>query len=102
MSRAERPRQGDPLGRREGLIALKQFAQFLLKRATMKFRFLFENGDGFVRHIANTQLSHRQLPHAITYDGILSDEFQFMVGIEKSAPSLTPDGQREVTVLVLV
>src|SRR5262249_2056774 len=27
---------------------------------------------------------------------------QFMVGIENSAPSLTPDGQREVTVLVLV
>jgi hypothetical protein len=27
---------------------------------------------------------------------------QFIVGIENSAPSLTPDGQREVTVLVLV
>jgi hypothetical protein len=26
----------------------------------------------------------------------------FIVGIENSAPSLTPDGQREVTVLVLV
>src|SRR5579872_2522516 len=29
-------------------------------------------------------------------------ENQFIVGIENSAPSLTPDGQREVTVLVLV
>src|SRR6187549_3990386 len=27
---------------------------------------------------------------------------QFIVGIENSAPSLTPDGQRAVTVLVLV
>ena len=27
---------------------------------------------------------------------------QFIVGIEKLAPSLMPDGQREVTVLVLV
>jgi hypothetical protein len=27
---------------------------------------------------------------------------QFIVGIENSAPSFTPDGQREVTVLVLV
>jgi hypothetical protein len=27
---------------------------------------------------------------------------QFIVGIENSAPSLTPDGQREVMVLVLV
>jgi hypothetical protein len=27
---------------------------------------------------------------------------QFIVGIENSAPSLTPEGQREVTVLVLV
>jgi hypothetical protein len=27
---------------------------------------------------------------------------QFMVGMENSAPSLTPEGQREVTVLVLV
>ena len=30
------------------------------------------------------------------------DARQFIVGIENSAPSLTPDGQREVTVLVLV
>jgi hypothetical protein len=28
--------------------------------------------------------------------------FQFMVGMTKLAPSLTPDGQRAVTVLVLV
>ena len=27
---------------------------------------------------------------------------QFIVGMTNSAPSLTPDGQREVTVLVLV
>ena len=27
---------------------------------------------------------------------------QFIVGMENSAPSLTPEGQREVTVLVLV
>jgi hypothetical protein len=28
--------------------------------------------------------------------------YQFIVGMENSAPSLTPEGQREVTVLVLV
>jgi hypothetical protein len=31
-----------------------------------------------------------------------SRSHQFIVGIENSAPSLTPDGQREVMVLVLV
>jgi hypothetical protein len=31
-----------------------------------------------------------------------ADERQFIVGMTNSAPSLMPDGQREVTVLVFV
>ena len=49
------------------------------------------------RHIANGDLVlvESELHHAGSFA-------QFMVGIENSAPSLTPDGQRDVTVLVLV
>ena len=53
----------------------------------------------FARHVANRHLvlveseMHLRAP-AVTR--------QFIVGIENSAPSLTPDGQREVIVLVLV
>ena len=52
------------------------------------------------RHVADCDLvlveseMHFRAPRAVTR--------QFIVGIENSAPSLTPDGQREVTVLVLV
>jgi hypothetical protein len=34
--------------------------------------------------------------------GILLEGDQFIVGMTKSAPSLMPEGQREVTVFVLV
>jgi hypothetical protein len=48
------------------------------------------------RHIANRNL--------VLVEGELhlSRRDQFIVGIENSAPSLTPEGQRAVTVLVLV
>jgi hypothetical protein len=39
---------------------------------------------------------------AMTALGPTATSRQFIVGIENSAPSLTPDDQREVTVLVLV
>ena len=52
----------------------------------------------FPRHIANRNLVLVESElHLAVYDCR-----QFIVGIENSAPSLTPDGQREVTVLVLV
>ena len=50
----------------------------------------------FPRHIANRNLVLVESElHRVRRD-------QFIVGIENSAPSLTPDGQRAVTVLVLV
>ena len=56
------------------------------------------------RHIANRNLvlvesELHSLPALVLTDHAPG---QFMVGIENSAPSLTPEGQREVTVLVLV
>ena len=48
------------------------------------------------RHVANRDLV------LVESELHLSRRDQFIVGIENSAPSLTPDGQREVTVLVLV
>ena len=53
-------------------------------------------GEG-ARHVANRDL--------VLGQGKLHDARrfnQFIVGMTNSAPSLTPDGQREVTVLVLV
>ena len=56
-------------------------------------------GGEVARHVANRDLIlveselHPRAPAPTRY---------FIVGIENSAPSLTPDGQREVTVLVLV
>ena len=48
------------------------------------------------RHIANRNLVLVESElHLLRRD-------QFIVGMENSAPSLTPDGQRAVTVLVLV
>ena len=57
-------------------------------------------GGEFARHVANRHLvlvesEMHCLAPAMT-------RRQFIVGIENSAPSLTPDGQREVIVLVLV
>ena len=53
----------------------------------------------FPRHVANRNLVlvESEMHLAPGYDAR-----QFIVGIENSAPSLTPDGQREVIVLVLV
>ena len=47
------------------------------------------------RHIANRNL-------VLVESELHLRRAQFIVGIENSAPSLTPDGQREVIVLVLV
>ena len=52
----------------------------------------------FPRHIANRNLVLVESELHVAIPARSS----FIVGIENSAPSLTPDGQREVTVLVLV
>ena len=54
----------------------------------------------FPRHIANRNLVLVESEMHLRVPGY--DARQFIVGIENSAPSLTPDGQREVIVLVLV
>ena len=87
----------------------------LLVPADRMRRDLFR-GEG-PRHLANRYLvlveSEMHLPPAPTlflrmiHSGkpvstFPNDARQFIVGMENSAPSLTPDGQREVIVLVLV
>ena len=54
----------------------------------------------FPRHVANRHLVLVESEMHLRVPGC--DARQFIVGIENSAPSLTPDGQREVIVLVLV
>src|SRR5881227_1424822 len=56
------------------------------------------------RHIANRNLVLVESELHLVPAPVLSDHAhaQFIVGIENSAPSLTPEGQRAVTVLVLV
>ena len=56
-------------------------------------------------NIAGSSLSQTHPPQAAARGGGGADiriVVQFIVGMTNSAPSLTPDGQREVTVLVLV
>jgi hypothetical protein len=51
------------------------------------------------RHVANGNLVLVESELHPVYEIMRG---QFIVGIENSAPSLTPEGQRAVTVLVLV
>ena len=54
----------------------------------------------FARHVANRHLV--LVESELHFLASAMTARQFIVGIENSAPSLTPDGQREVIVLVLV
>ena len=56
----------------------------------------------FPRHVANRHLVLVESETGIFRASPAMTRGQFIVGIENSAPSLTPDGQREVIVLVLV
>ena len=51
------------------------------------------------RHVANRDLI---LVQSELHPGLALERITCIIGMTNSAPSLTPDGQREVTVLVLV
>ena len=82
----------------ELLSALQQELDFLLEGAAIRAGTPLERSFQFSDAAAYLCLFHR---------GYLQENPspilpQFIVGIENSAPSLTPEGQRAVTVLVLV
>jgi hypothetical protein len=58
-------------------------------------------GRGMLPWMAASRAAMTNLP-GIAGEAILSAATYFIVGMTNSAPSLTPLGQRDVTVLVLV